>query len=449
MTLATDAKSTGRAMKRPLTLLLLGAGVNSLNRGVAALGTACVDNLSAVFPGARIIAGLSGLGEQLDLELPDRTVTLDTCWLHSASSLRTRSGIRHLRLMRQFRRVVPGLGTRWLSNRTLEQLLACDAVLDIAGGDSFASIYTPEGFAAQVAVKRLVLDMGKPLVLLPQTYGPFRDDSFEPVREIMRRSALVATRDVFGLDELRQLIGNSSDGRFLLCPDVAFTLRPMPVAEDAVPALRGDGPLIGLNVSGLLWDGAAHFGLRSDYRELTRSLVEWAMNKVGARLLLIPHVFRRGMHRPPDQSAGAYGDADCALSQELAAEARQRWGDRVAAVTQPLSAPQLKTIIGRCDFFIGARMHACIAGVSQAVPTITLAYSKKAAGVMGAVGAEDLVVDLREHDSAGAIGAIDAVSSRRQAFAAKLAASMPAAKQAVRHFFAVRLRQALESTAAV
>ena len=36
----------------------------------------------------------------------------------------------------------------------------------------------------------------------------------------------------------------------------------------------------------------------------------------------------------------------------------------------------IKSIIGRCDFFIGSRMHACIAALSQKIPTAAVAIVK-------------------------------------------------------------------------
>ena len=56
---------------------------------------------------------------------------------------------------------------------------------------------------------------------------------------------------------------------------------------------------------------------------------------------------------------------------------------------------QLKYLIGKCDFLIGARMHACIAALSQCVPAVGVAYSQKFKGVFGVLDADALVVDPR------------------------------------------------------
>ena len=83
-------------------------------------------------------------------------------------------------------------------------------------------------------------------------------------------------------------------------------------------------------------------------------------------------------------------------------------------------AAETKYLIGQCDFFIGARMHACIAAVSQSIPAVTLAYSKKAAGVMGLVNAADTVADLRQLDLDECLAKVAAVDADREACRARL-----------------------------
>ena len=60
------------------------------------------------------------------------------------------------------------------------------------------------------------------------------------------------------------------------------------------------------------------------------------------------------------------------------------------------SCSELKAVIGRCALFIGARTHATIASSSQGIPTIALAYSTKAFGIMEDVlDANRCVCDIR------------------------------------------------------
>jgi polysaccharide pyruvyl transferase WcaK-like protein len=45
------------------------------------------------------------------------------------------------------------------------------------------------------------------------------------------------------------------------------------------------------------------------------------------------------------------------------------------------TAPELKYIISKCDFFVGTRTHATIAAYSSCVPTLVVGYSVKARGI--------------------------------------------------------------------
>ena len=46
-----------------------------------------------------------------------------------------------------------------------------------------------------------------------------------------------------------------------------------------------------------------------------------------------------------------------------------------------LSAAETKWLIARCAVFVRARTHATIAAISSCVPTLSLAYSRKARGL--------------------------------------------------------------------
>jgi polysaccharide pyruvyl transferase WcaK-like protein len=189
-----------------------------------------------------------------------------------------------------------------------------------------------------------------------------------------------------------------------VCPDVAFTLAPRDAAEaqiapplpEAAPDKQagGDrsagGRLIGLNISGLLWAGGYTgrnmFGLACDYRALILALLERLLADTQTRVLLVPHVTSSGVENDP---------AACRAAREALPEALR---PRVHLLADPAEPGEVKAVISRCDCLIGSRMHACIAALSQGIPAIGLAYSRKFAGVFESVDAADMVVDARSLD---------------------------------------------------
>ena len=47
---------------------------------------------------------------------------------------------------------------------------------------------------------------------------------------------------------------------------------------------------------------------------------------------------------------------------------------------------EAKSYISGLDFFLGARMHSCIAAFSSGVPVVPMAYSRKFSGLFGSLG---------------------------------------------------------------
>ncbi len=193
--------------------------------------------------------------------------------------------------------------------------------------------------------------------------------------------------------------------------------------------LRGKRVLVGLNVSKLLYMGGYSrsnmFGLKEEYVELTRRLILSLVEEGNTTVLLVAHV-----------AGGTESEeSEVTLNGQLVTEWKPKVGNRVVMWDGYLSHRQTKTLIGECDFFVGARMHACIAAVSQCVPTVALAYSDKFAGVMNLVGDGVQVVDLRSTRWEGVNVAVRGALSRRDYLADSLRRRIPALKQEITGFF--------------
>ena len=105
-------------------------------------------------------------------------------------------------------------------------------------------------------------------------------------------------------------------------------------------------------------------------------------------------------------------------------------------ISEEYDQHEMKYLIGQCDFFIGSRMHACIAALSQGVPAVGLAYSRKFMGVLRSIGVENLVVDLRECGAGKISKLIDDAYLSRAKIQSDLADRMPSVRQTVEKLFA-------------
>lgn len=109
--------------------------------------------------------------------------------------------------------------------------------------------------------------------------------------------------------------------------------------------------------------------------------------------------------------------------------------DNLCFIEEEYDQHEMKALIGRCDFFMGSRMHACIAAISQCVPALGFAYSRKFRGMFASIGMEELVADLCEHGENSALEIVDRVYQSRSVIRAKLEEEIPAVRASVLKLF--------------
>jgi polysaccharide pyruvyl transferase WcaK-like protein len=267
-----------------------------------------------------------------------------------------------------------------------------DLVGDVRGGDSFSDIYGMRRFLVGFFEVLTVLLVKGSIVQFPQTFGPYKSPLARLLaRYILNRSAVIIARDETSCKVAQELVGESRE--VWLCPDVAFSLEAIePEKPEVFPPLEGCLPagIIGLNVNGLMFNGGYTrknmFGLKLDYISFLPALIQALLEEHSGELWLVPHTY--GPPTSVESDPEASRQVREALPEDLKA--------RVRIVTGDYDCHELKGIIGAFDFFIGSRMHACIAALSQGIPCVGIAYSRKFEGVFDSVGMRSWVVDARD-----------------------------------------------------
>ena len=178
----------------------------------------------------------------------------------------------------------------------------------------------------------------------------------------------------------------------VMCPDPAFALKPeeteMPAgfvtyescegkADNVESAAERDkrsgdayrddsngrscSGMVGINVSPMVQDFAVTDIVLRNYERL----IECILKNTDMNIALIPHViWDRSDDRKPLQ---------------ILYDKYKETG-RVIMVSDR-SCSELKMIISKCRFFVGARTHATIAAYSSCVPTLVAGYSVKSRGI--------------------------------------------------------------------
>lgn len=421
-------RTNSRFSKR--TIMILGATYNTNNYGVRVLLSGAVQNVVQTLPGVRVrVLDYQYYPAVWDEPTDSGAQMVALLNLRFSWKLQLPNNIFRLVFWAFVARAIPhrGLRERWLGcNPWIKQILDADLHFSLAGGDSFSDIYGLVRLLYVGFPQILVLLLGRRLRLLPQTYGPFQSKTARIVaRAILRNAESIYSRDSKGVDIVESLIGKMRTIKVV--PDVGFSMSPEPLTADLlaqVNNIRAGKPLIGLNISKLLYmggySGANMFGLKENHVEFIGKLIDAILARTEANIILVPHVF------------GEHGESEVVLCRNIYPALSLRHPGRIGFIDRPFNHRQIKSLIGQCDVFSGGRMHACIAAVSQCVPTVSLAYSDKFAGVMAVIDSPGAgVADLRQADASDVFSAISRTLSSRNEFRQHLKERIPQVKRSI------------------
>lgn len=314
-------------MKR---VLLLWTAPTSTNLGVRALGEGSAALVRRVAPDAEIVSQSYGRGEA--------PVNIGVGRSLARELLLDSRGLRS-----------------WLRG--------FDCVIDTRAGDSFADIYGIPRLRQICQMAEFVKACGVPLVLGPQTVGPFTSRRGKFLGTIsLRRANMVMVRDSASYQTSARL-GRSPD---VLTTDVVFAME-QPESENSRDVL--------LNVSGLLWASDDH-GPAAEYQNTIRRLICGLQDR-HREVTLLSHVLDSVLLDNDEPTARQ-------LSEEFGLEH-----------VVPTDLTHLRSIVMGANLVVGSRMHACLNALSVGTPTIPLAYSRKFRPLLADLGWRN-VVDLHE-----------------------------------------------------
>jgi colanic acid/amylovoran biosynthesis protein len=385
---------------------IMGTPVSSGNRGVLALGASLVNLCCQVSDKNEVILLLGNKDKrpaQFRVGLKPRLIPVVNCRMSPRSRptdhflwILVMSIVYALMPVPALRKAIVR-STPWI--RTISET---DMVGDVRGGDSFSDIYGFKNFFMGFLMAWTVLLIKGSIVHFPQTYGPYKSPIARWLaRFLLKNSTVIIARDKTSQKVAQELIGPGR--RVYLSPDVAFSLLPVPPDKmELNPPLTGPFPVnvIGLNVNGLMYNGGYSrqnmFGLKMNYANFLPEMVVALLAEHPGELWLVPHTYA------PHGNVESDNEASQKLRDQLPGSLRHR----VRVVSAEYDQHEIKWIIGKCDFFIGSRMHSCIAALSQGVPCVGVAYSRKFAGVFESIAAEEWVVEGREVSDEEAIARI-------------------------------------------
>lgn len=150
-------------------------------------------------------------------------------------------------------------------------------------------------------------------------------------------------------------------------PDPAFVLQPEKVG---LPKCFDSGKkIVGVNLSNFV---EKEVGCDTLIGKNITNLVQSILDFTEMDILLIPHVF--------------WKDQDDRIICSQIYEKYKSTGRVFMLNSEKLNYCQIRYIISKCGFFVGARTHAMISAYAMQVPALALGYSVKSIGIAQDVG---------------------------------------------------------------
>jgi colanic acid/amylovoran biosynthesis protein len=269
-----------------------------------------------------------------------------------------------------------------------DEYIQADLIIS-TGGDVLTEDYGTLSFLSYFINFYFAILLNKPIIIYGETIGPFKHFYNKIlIRYLLNNSSLITVRENISFETLKLLKISTP---FHLSADSAFLLEP--VSKERVNSIfqiehiTKSKPIVGIAVSKLI--SGYGFNKYSDkeskyqaYVDLMSQCIQHVISTYNMTIMFVPHVIIPG-----------HDDRVVALDILKTLPMTES----IISINNEYTPEELKAIIGNCDIFIGARMHACIAAISSCVPTIAISYGTKTQGIIGdMLGLSDYIINIEE-----------------------------------------------------
>lgn len=189
--------------------------------------------------------------------------------------------------------------------------------------------------------------------------------------ETLKNFSLIYARESLSYEYFKSLGLNN-----VVClPDPAFVLQP--VETELPPIFAEKRKVVGINISPFV---LKNNDINSPFGREVKALLDYITKETEYSILLIPHVL--------------WAKQDDRITAQIL-KGLYPEEDRISILdSDKLNYMQIRYIISKCSYFIGARTHAVISAYSTCVPTLAIGYSIKSKGIAKDVGLPiDTIVD--------------------------------------------------------
>jgi colanic acid/amylovoran biosynthesis protein len=402
------------------------------------------------------VAIVRSVSQCLSETLPDVTIRL-TSWLPSADSKRSLVYGIDIVVERQDKESTIHYFFSWLGRvikcsiwkitkdrkiigvvaRILEQdniiraYLEQDLILEISG-DGLSGDYGWLSTAISLSRLACALLLKKRVVIYAQSLGPFlikwpmiaKPSSL--LSQVFRKAAtklfnkvnLITVREEISFNFIKKI--GVKNANVYLTADSAFLLRPAtPHVVDNILSkyeFKHESSYIGVSISNsisfLKYSAEKSVSSKDKYFSNMALILDYFIDKYKLCVIMVPHVIGPGYQN--DDWIGSKHVYDLMKNKS-----------EVILLDRGYLPEELKGIIGRCQLFIGSRMHASIAALSMGIPTVAIGYSPKTLGIMTMAGQKDYVCDFTKLSYQELLATVEQAWIKRKVIAESLKIVIP------------------------
>jgi polysaccharide pyruvyl transferase WcaK-like protein len=394
------------------------------NRGSLAVLIVTINMLREIMPDAKIKTFIQlsrKISEKYGVEVVKRNRLNKLADFHLINSMEMSINLLICLLWKLVRRLGFNISFPKIT-KVLKEFVEADIILDLSL-DSYGD-NDPRSMWETSKEFLIAKSLGKPVICIAQSMGPFRS----PLGRLLAKYVLnkvnaISVREETSYNHLIE--AGVTKPSIYITADFAFLLEPVStnVASEVLKEkFNSNCPVVGIAISKMkefekirsitikifahlyslalyllpeiLIESVIHKILKKarvfkrveaqiDFKWLIEA-INYLIEKYNAIVLLIPHII--------SSQDELFGDDRTAIRKIYdAIEGEKR--KKVIPILEDYSSEELKSIIGTCDIFIGMKMHANIAALSQCIPTIAIAYSHKFHGIMKMLGQERFVLN--------------------------------------------------------
>jgi colanic acid/amylovoran biosynthesis protein len=319
----------------------------------------------------------------------------------------------------------------WKDKRRLIQALRrSDLVLSCGGGYfySYRSVLPGTTFWQNIIHARLAAFLDKPLVFLPQSFGPFGSSLAQRgVKRLLEKQSIlkVFAREEVSHHYLHRMLSQGHHSKIALCPDMALYLE----GNAGQYALKGKPlnllqPILAINLREWAFPEAKDFASRRSKREeylnALTIVARFFIQRYRGSVVVIPQALG------PDPSEDDRGICTefCQRVRECVpaggvVQFREPDTSSLASFMYPLS---------QVTILIGTRLHSCILALLTGVPAISIGYQYKSQGTMDMLGLGRFNTNITDLSSEWLVGLVEEVMSRRQEIREEIRQSLSRAR---------------------